>query len=656
MQLKLYQKIMHIAAILLSVVYLIWRIFFTLPSHQHLISFLVAVLLLISEIFSNVTAFIIIYFRLRFNKKKDNLLDLPTIDENISWPDIDVIIVTHDEDVELLRKTLNAAIKMTPGPGQSVNVVIADDGNRSVVKLLAQEYQATYIDMPEGNHAAKAGNINHALQFLNAPLVAIFDADMIPFQTFLQHSVPYFLKNQLDRQQNSNLKQLGFLQTPQSFYNADIFQYNLLSEKTATNEQDFFSRDVNVLNGSNGAAIFTGSNAVFSRQAIDAAGGIPEETLTEDFELGVRINLAGYISLATVEPESSGVTPMDIKSVVKQRVRWARGVMQSARHLHIFTNRQLPWINRLILINVYLYWWSFARRMLFIMAPILFAIWHVKLVDANFLLLLILWAPGYFLLQYVLGNSTTNIRGERWGEIQETFFAPYLWLPVLSESLGIKQKKFKVTDKNNGQSTRSIFYGIPYFILWLLDLWALIVFNYGKWGSEIMYGAIISFWLLSHLINLTFSVYIALGRQINRKSERFARSVNGLVKTGQDVISSIQTVDISDKGLSFIKSEATALHVGEKITIKLNYGTQKIDFMGIVRVSYDENKYGISIEKITLENQNRLYHIIYNGKNMLLPWEQDSWMTIYDALLLNIRLRLKNIWMKMCSHRKMKER
>lgn len=161
---------------------------------------------------------------------------------------------------------------------------------------------------------------------------------------------------------------------------------------------------------------------------------------------------------------------------------------------------------------------------------------------------------------------------------------------------------------------------------------------------------------MSHLINLTFSLYIALGRQINRKSERFARSVTGLVKTGQDVSSSIQTVDISDKGLSFIKSEGIALHVGEKITIKLDYGTQKIDFMGIVRVGYDENKYGISIEKITSENQDRLYHLIYNGKNMLLPWEQDSWMTIYDALLLNIRLRLKNIWMKMCSHRKMKER
>ena len=594
MQLKLHQKVLYGLAVILTVIYLIWRTFFTLPSYDHLVSFVVAILLLLSEILSNMTAFIIIYFRVKFDKNKNQQLDLPDIAPEVVWPDIDVIIVTHDEDIELLRKTINAAVNMTPGHHQKVNIVIADDGNRPSVKLLAEEYRVRYIDMPEGNQAAKAGNINHALEFVQAPLLVVFDADMIPFQTFLRHSVPYFIQNKLMQEQDNQVQPLGFLQTPQSFYNADIFQYNLFSEKTATNEQDFFSRDINILNGSNGAAIFTGSNAVFAREAIDAAGGFPEKTLTEDFELGVRINLAGYISLATSEPESSGMTPMAIKSVVKQRVRWARGVIQSARNLHILTNRQLPWVNRLILINVYLYWWSFARRMLFILAPILFALWHIKLVDVNFWLLLILWAPGYLLLHYVLGKSNTNIRGERWGEIHETFFAPYLWLPVLLETLGIKQKKFKVTNKNNGQSTQAILYGIPYLALWLLDVWALISFNYGKWGSEIMYGAIISFWLLTHLINLTFSLYIAWGRQINRQSERFARSVKGSIQVNDETNIPITTIDISDKGLLFRQSESIGLEIGREVVVELYHAGKTITFSGVIRMRYDDNtRYGL---------------------------------------------------------------
>ncbi|MFL2043962.1 glycosyltransferase family 2 protein [Weissella hellenica] len=430
MKFKFYKKVIFALAIVLTVLYLIWRIFFTIPTYHHLFSFIIALLLLLSELLSNFTAFILIWLRLRFNSEKEAQGILPEIDSTTIWPDVDVIIVTHDEEVALLQKTINAAVNMTPGNGQKVNIVIADDGNRPEIRRLAMESHVQYIDMPGGNQAAKAGNINHALQYVSSPLLVVFDADMIPYQTFLLHSVPYFIKNINDRIEDDRVKSLGFLQTPQSFYNADIFQYNLFSEKTSTNEQDFFSRDINILNGSNGVAIFTGSGALFKREAVDAAGGFPEKTLTEDFELGIRINIAGFASISTKEPESSGMTPMDVKSVIKQRVRWARGVMQSSRNLHIFMNRKIPLFNRLILINVYLYWWSFLRRMLFILAPILFVLCHVKLVDANFWLLLIFWAPGYLLLHYVMNEENTNIRGERWGEIQETFFAPYLWLPV----------------------------------------------------------------------------------------------------------------------------------------------------------------------------------------------------------------------------------
>ena len=37
----------------------------------------------------------------------------------------------------------------------------------------------------------------------------------------------------------------------------------------------------------------TGSNTVLSREAIMQAGGFPTDTITEDFELGARMNIAG---------------------------------------------------------------------------------------------------------------------------------------------------------------------------------------------------------------------------------------------------------------------------------------------------------------------------------------------------------------------------
>jgi cellulose synthase (UDP-forming) len=57
--------------------------------------------------------------------------------------------------------------------------------------------------------------------------------------------------------------------------------------------------------------------------------------------------------------------------------------------------------------------------------------------------------------------------------------------------------------------------------MWLLTLIAIVVFNYGKWGSEIIVGSVITFWLVMHFINLSFCVFICLGRSIVRNSERF---------------------------------------------------------------------------------------------------------------------------------------
>jgi cellulose synthase (UDP-forming) len=448
------KRFVYILALILSVIYLLWRVFFTIPWHANIFVLIFALLLVGSELFSNFTAFILIALRmLNFNKQQERI-KVPDFAPEIALPAVDILICTHNEDIDLLRKTVNAATFIKYPDQSKVTIVLCDDGNRPEAAALAEEYHIRYIGM-ENNKEAKSGNINHALEQLHAPLFAILDADMIPFSMFLLHSVPFFTQNWAKLEADSDhTKTLGFVQTPQSFYNADIFQFNLYSEKIVANEQDFFSRDVNILNGNNQTALFTGSNAVFLREATDAVGGFPTDTLTEDFELGARINFEGYTSLATEKPESSGTTPVDVKGVIKQRTRWARGVMQSCRNLHIFINPKIPILNRIILINSYLYWWSFSRRLIYIAAPLLYALFKVQVVNANFWILMIVWAPGYFLLHFVLGDASSKIRDERWGEVQETFFAPYLFLAVLLETLGIKEKNSRLPIKRHARHLR----------------------------------------------------------------------------------------------------------------------------------------------------------------------------------------------------------
>ncbi|WP_404278332.1 glycosyltransferase family 2 protein [Companilactobacillus paralimentarius] len=591
-------------------------------------------------------------------KKKWNLT-IPEYSTTQPLPDIDIIIVTHNESVDLLRKTINAATFMDYPDKSKVHIIVSDDGNRPEVQALAKHYHINYSGM-ENNKHAKSGNINNTLEKFHSPLFAIFDTDMIPFSTFLRNTVPLFTENfQQLEDDPDHTDPLGFVQTPQSFYNADIFQFNLFSEKIIPNEQDFFSRDVNVLNGGNKRALFTGSNAVFLRKAVDEVGGFPTDTITEDFELGTMLNMAGYISLATKIPQSSGITPIDMKGVIKQRTRWARGVIQSCRNLHIFTNPHLTMINRIILLNTYFYWWAFFRRMIYMIAPILYALFKIQVVNANFWILMVIWAPGYFLLHYVMGDTSgikdnAKIRNERWGEVQETFFAPYLFIPVILESIGIKAKKFKVTSKNVTYSLKDKLYILPYLILWAITLIAIIKFNYGKYGSEILVGSVITFWLLMHFINLSMCLFISLGRPVYRKSERFIRKVSGKIQLKNGKYYPIMTEDVSEGGIAFkiTQKDNSEIQQEDNIRIILQHHSFNIHLSGkIARISNRNNQpiYSAQVQVPSDKNRDHYLQIIYDGSNKTLPSVQDTWVTPFDELYMNLVVRARAIERKISS-------
>ncbi|WP_338232527.1 glycosyltransferase family 2 protein [Companilactobacillus muriivasis] len=644
------RRLLYFLAILLSVIYLLWRIFFTIPWHSNIFTLIFALLLVISEILSNATGFILIFFRMLSTKTKWNL-KIPDYSKTQPLPDVDIIIVTHNEEVELLRKTVNAATYIDYPDKSKVHIVIADDGNRPEVMALAKKYHIGYSGM-EDNKQAKSGNINHTLEKMHSPLFAIFDTDMIPFSGFLNHTVPLFTENfQQLKDDPDHTDPLGFVQTPQSFYNADIFQFNLFSEKIIPNEQDFFSRDINVLNGGNKRALFTGSNAVFLRSAVDEVGDFPTDTITEDFELGTELNMAGYVSLATKVPQSSGITPIDMKGVIKQRTRWARGVMQSCRNLHIFTNPHLTMINRVILINAYFYWWAFFRRMIYMIAPILYALFKIQVVNANFWILMVIWAPGYFLLHYVMGDTSgmgdaAKIRNERWGEVQETFFAPYLFIPVFLESIGIKAKKFKVTSKNVTYSIKDKLYILPYLILWTITLVAIIKFNYGKYGSEILVGSVITFWLLMHFINLSMCLFISMGRPVYRKNERFIRRVPGKVQGNDGKWHPMKTEDISEGGVAFATTDGADSDIKENDVVNLTVKHQdyNVQLSGkVVRISHRDKTtiYSTQVKVKSGESQNHYLQLVYDGANKTLPSVQDTWVTPFDELYMNLIVRVR---------------
>lgn len=616
-----------ILTIFFSSVYLLWRLFFTIPWKEGVPQAFAGILLALAE-----TATTLGMFELMISKMKsrESVLRLPELPEDC-FPDVDVFIATHNESCDLLYKTVNACMYLEYPDRSKVHVYVCDDGNREEVRCMAEQLGAGYLGTADNRHA-KSGNYNHALGATDSPLIATFDADMIPRRSFLMRTVPYFYIPGV---------RMGLVQTPQSFYNQDLFQFNLFAEKDIPNEQDFFSREINVMRNAANAAAYTGSNTLILRKAMEEIGGFPYDTVTEDFETSLRLQKAGYITYASEEVLAAGLSTTTVESMISQRIRWARGVIQSIRNTNAVFTSELPLAARLSYLNAYLYWWSFLSRMIFILAPILYALFDFRLVECGFGELLVFWIPSHLSYSVSVRYLSTNIRNLRWSQIIDTILAPYLIIPVFLESVGIRQETFRVTDKKNRRErTASLRYLLPHGILFLLTVAAVLRYARGKYGTALIYSSVILFWLGYNLMSLFYALFFMMGRDVRRQYDRIgAKEAIHVTFCGRKYTG--MTEDVSEGGVAFRLQEAAELKRGDDFQILVSTGYYQAALDGTLVYQKEDEKgrlYAATVSPKSETDRRSWYQVIHDREHSL-PKEMDPWMTIYDDVVRNIRMR-----------------
>lgn len=643
------RNIIFIITMILMTVYLGWRVLFTLPFDQGILNLIFGIMLVAAEIITVFTTFELFYQKMKMNKAR---LECPVIPDE-AYPDVDVFIATHNEPSDLLYKTVNACTFMTYPVKSKVHIYLCDDGNREEVAKLARQFKVGYLGLADNKHA-KSGNLNNALSKTSSPLIATFDADMIPQHTFLMKTVPYFLLPKYIKENGTwrlrkeeELDQtfrIGLIQTPQSFYNPDLFQFNLYAEGNIPNEQDFFTKEVNIMRNASNAVAYTGSNTVILRKAMEEINGFPLNTITEDFETSIRLQKAGYITYATDEIQAAGLTTTTVKSMLKQRVRWARGVIHSLQNTHALFTPKLPLKARITYLNSYLYWWSFFNRLIFILAPLLFALFDFQIVNTGFLEVIVFWLPAYFFYSISMRHLSSNIRNQRWSQIIDTIFMPYLIVPVFLESLHIHQRKFKVTNKkkeSSGVGLEFAVYAIPHAVLLLLSIIAMARFVHGKYGWALFYSSIIIFWITYNMVALCYAMFFMLGRRAYRNSERIRAEEDITIKYNKSVYKA-KTVDVSESGLAFWLNIPVYLPEDDVIQLIIHTPHYIARLEGKIVYVKEFNggwRYSASVKPVNNANKRQFMQVIYD-RTHTLPMQMDMWVTAYDDMLRNIKRRV----------------
>jgi cellulose synthase (UDP-forming) len=539
------QELLHLFMVVLSGLttlrYFYYRTRYTLNLDTPLDT-VFSVLLYGAELYAIGTLFLAYFQTLRLKHRRPiALTQAPQQD----WPTVDIYIPTYDEDVDIVRKTLLAAVAMNY-PHDKKAVYVLDDGRkypqrRAEVKAMCEELGAVMLTRDTNDHA-KAGNINTALQRTEGDLVLILDCDHIPAKGFLQETVGFFFD-----------ASVALVQTPHWFYNPDPFERNLLTRGQVPVGNELFYKVLQKGNDAWNAAFFCGSAAVVRRSALLEVGGIATETVTEDCHTSLRLHAQGYRSLYYDKIMVAGLAPEKFATYVGQQVRWARGMAQILRLENPLLNRKinLTLPQRICYFSATSHFFFGFPRLMYTIAPIVFLLFSINPVKGlGFETLL------YALPHIVLSMQTNHIPYKRvrfsfWNEIYEFAMSFQAGIVTLLALINPRLGSFNVTAKGLTVNQRNFDINSVRYLLILGILTATSLLAVPFWlllSPEDTQAVVINaLWCGFNLLLVSAACLVALEQPQLRKAHRLPRQLTAIIHSeGQRWQG--RTVDVSEAG------------------------------------------------------------------------------------------------------------
>ncbi len=331
-----------------AIAYLLWLLFVARPDNTALF-----LMLLTAETFSLAQA---AGFWYTIWDQKWTEPDVP--DFSRTTETVDVFITVYGEPVEIVCKTLEAAMRIRH---PRLSVWLLDDGPSTDIRALANIHGAGYLTRPD-RRGAKAGNMNEALKRTNGDYVLILDADHVPEPEFLEKTLGGFQDDKV-----------AFVQTPQYYQNRLT---NRVSAGAHEQQGLFYGP---ILRGKNarGAVFSCGTNVVFRRSALAAVGNMPEDSITEDLRVSLILSQAGYTALYVPTVLAYGMGPLDVGGYFSQQARWARGGLEILFKRHPYFRGITP--GQAIQYSLgFLYWFTGFAYATYLVLPVAYLVFGLR--------------------------------------------------------------------------------------------------------------------------------------------------------------------------------------------------------------------------------------------------------------------------------------
>ncbi len=226
-------------------------------------------------------------------------------------PPVSVIIPAYNEETVIVASVARVLASDYP----ALELIVADDGSKDATSALVARH---YGDDPRVRlmtltNGGKASALNRALAQASGTIVIALDADTHFMPDTIAKLVRWFAN-----------PRVGAVAGNARVGN----RINLVTRWQAIEYVTAQNVERRALDALKAITVVPGAVGAWRREALDAVGGYPEDTLAEDQDLTIAIQRAGWWVEYDVEAIALTEAPETLRALAKQRYRWSFGTLQ----------------------------------------------------------------------------------------------------------------------------------------------------------------------------------------------------------------------------------------------------------------------------------------------------------------------------------------
>ncbi len=249
--------------------------------------------------------YMLVFFIMLYIKYRERIHEKS---KSTSWrPLVSVIIPAYNEGKYIencIRTVLDSNYDKT-----KLEIIVVDDGSTDDTYEVSKSIKDSRVKVLKKSNSGKAASLNFGIKRANGEVIATMDADSFIEKDTIENMLPLFDADDVAavtaavRVKPSN----KWIQEAQRVeYLAILFARRLLSFIDAV-------------------PVTPGPFSMFRKWTFERVGGFDEKNIVEDHEIALRIQSNNYKIRSSIDANVYTETPLTIKDLLIQRVRWQRG-------------------------------------------------------------------------------------------------------------------------------------------------------------------------------------------------------------------------------------------------------------------------------------------------------------------------------------------